>query len=471
MDRLKLPEDELFALVRQVDLFGDSFNAERRSLLLPALLAARLTELRRAIQRDPGRASDDQLAEACIVVAQEQQGSLDSLRCAAAGHPLEDGAKGAGKGSHAAAAATVDSTQGAAENSIQADAGEADDEVGAMRVVDANDRVQAATRSRKLISWQIPVVSTRDLGARRSSALVNSRQGRVEREMEAAALEALIDRGQRRAVTLPSDWPARLATLREDMLLYAGVIDSVAERCGMAERTGRPLRIAPMLLVGLPALGKSYFASRLADALGVPQHTHMLTSAETVSQLCGSDKHWSNAQPGMLWRLIVEGEIANPVVIIDEIDKAKDGGSGYQPVDELLAVLEPKTASRLVDKAMDISFDASFCIYVATANRLSPIKSPLLSRFEVFHIPEPDARARVGMVRAILRSMLGDTGLDLRVGSGVVQQLAMTCDARRIRRVLDRAAARAVAAERDTIGLDDLSERSKVPRGRARVWH
>jgi hypothetical protein len=77
MDRLKLPEDELFRLVRQVDLFGDSFNAERRSLLLPALLATRLTELRRAIQRNPGLASDDQLAEACLVVAQEQQSSLD----------------------------------------------------------------------------------------------------------------------------------------------------------------------------------------------------------------------------------------------------------------------------------------------------------------------------------------------------------------------------------------------------------
>ena len=108
---------------------------------------------------------------------------------------------------------------------------------------------------------------------------------KAEREMAAALLE----RGGLRTVVLGRRWQEKLKRLAEEMPNFAGVIEHVRTRCTLAQITGRPLRIAPMLLVGMPGLGKTLFATQLAEALGVPQFVYALEGAETMSTLTGSD--------------------------------------------------------------------------------------------------------------------------------------------------------------------------------------
>jgi hypothetical protein len=88
--------------------------------------------------------------------------------------------------------------------------------------------------------------------------------------------------------------------------------------------------------------------------------------------LTGADKHWSMAEEGHLYRLIVQGEFANPVVVLDELDKA-DWTGQYRPANALHALLEAETARNLRDKCVELTFDASYTVYIATASALSSI--------------------------------------------------------------------------------------------------
>jgi len=280
----------------------------------------------------------------------------------------------------------------------------------------------------------------------------------AERKAEQQAMDELLERGEHRIVGLKQDWLQRLARLRSDMPNFSSVVERIQAACAVAVFSRTPLRIPPLLLAGPPGVDKTHFALRLSDVLGVGRFVYPLESAETVSALQGSDKHWSNSEPGELYRQIVQGTYANPVVVLDEIDKAH-AGSNYKPVSALHAVLEPLTASQLRDKSVDIEFDASFVVYVATANRLSTIDSSLLSRFEIFLIEEPDARAAVSIARAIGRQVLADLKVDKRFAAPageVLQQLALIGSPRRVRKALLAAIGRALLAGRRRVELGDL---------------
>ena len=125
----------------------------------------------------------------------------------------------------------------------------------------------------------------------------------------------------------------------------------------------------------------------------------------------------------------------------------------------LLGPLEPVTAKVLRDKSADLCFDASYVIYVATANRLSSIEGSLLSRFKLFHIEEPDARAAVAIARSVANSVLVEFGLGRRfraITGEVLQQLALVGSPRIQRQVLETTIGRAVCDGRSQLRVPDL---------------
>ena len=133
----------------------------------------------------------------------------------------------------------------------------------------------------------------------------------AEKKTEAKLIESLIALGEHRWVALPVRWRHGLAALRERMPNFTSVIARIEAACAIAERTRTALCLPPVLLVGPPGVGKTHFSLALAKLLGVPHFLYALESAETVSTLTGSDKHWWQSEPGQLWRLIVLGEFAN----------------------------------------------------------------------------------------------------------------------------------------------------------------
>ncbi len=212
--------------------------------------------------------------------------------------------------------------------------------------------------------------------------------------------------GPWRSVARPEGWRDALASLAAEMPNFAAVVEAVQRAMALADFTGQPLMLQPILRLGEPGVGKTHFTQRLAEVLQTPIHRQAFDNVQTNSGLRGSDRHWSNTAVGALWELIVLGKHANPVVLLDELDKGERGGNNYRPVDALLSLLEPVTATKVKDLSIDFEFDASRVLYVATANEADRISAPVRSRFLEFFIEEPDIDGRLVLAHSIFQATL-----------------------------------------------------------------
>ncbi|SCK38035.1 ATP-dependent Lon protease, bacterial type [Variovorax sp. HW608] len=212
--------------------------------------------------------------------------------------------------------------------------------------------------------------------------------------------------GPWRSIARPLAWREDLAQLASEMPNFAPVVDAIGRALALADLTGRPPALPPILLLGEPGVGKTHFTHRLAEVLQTAIHRQAFDNPQSNSGLRGAERYWANTSVGALWELIVLGKQANPIVLLDEIDKGAQGGNNYRPVDALLTLLEPVTASKVKDMSADFEFDASYVIYVATANDAERISAPVRSRFVEFFIEEPDIDGRLVLAHSIFRATL-----------------------------------------------------------------
>lgn len=173
-------------------------------------------------------------------------------------------------------------------------------------------------------------------------------------------------------------------------------------RLGMA---ANDLRLPPILLLGNPGVGKTYFAERLAAELGtvfVPISMAQATAGWTLS---GASSQWSHSKPGKVFEALVEDSFADPVFLVDEIDKA-GGDPRYDPLAPFHDLLEPRTATRFVDEFAEVPVDASRAVWIATANELESISKPLQSRLMIFEIRDPTKEEKREMLRRMYQRAL-----------------------------------------------------------------
>ena len=116
--------------------------------------------------------------------------------------------------------------------------------------------------------------------------------------------------------------------------------------------------------------------------------------------LSGASSQWKNAKPGKVFDTFVNGDYANPVIVVDEIDKASADGQ-YDPLGALYELLETETATRFVDEFVELPIDASGAVWLATANDVGRIPEPLVSRLAVYEIEAPDAEGAARIARTI----------------------------------------------------------------------
>ena len=282
-----------------------------------------------------------------------------------------------------------------------------------------------------------------------------------------AFYERMLGAGPERFVTTPSSLAA-LDPLFEECPNFDDVLGDLARYLRLAHAGNKGFNVMPILLLGGPGVGKTHFAKRLARAMGTECELISMNALSAGFVITGSSASWRGAKCGKVAERLVRGQYANPLLVLDEVEKAS-GSTQSDPLAALYQLLEPETASSFRDEFIDVEIDASQIFWVLTANSTEGIPHPLLNRMAVYEVPTPTPEQAAGIAQRMyagLRDELNLAAFDPQLGETVLDKLAGVSP-RDLRKTLLDGLGHAVAAGRERVSVDDI--RIKPTPGKGRI--
>jgi len=310
---------------------------------------------------------------------------------------------------------------------------------------------------RQSSSFRLPIANVRSVFRPHDVERKLAKLPNKDHENLRTTYERMLERGPERFQVKPSGVPD-MAALYDQLPNFADALDDVRRHVALAQDSRDGLEVTPMLLLGAPGIGKTHFARKLADLLGTGMSLVPMSSMTAGWLLSGASSQWKGAKPGKVFEAIVDGQYANPVIVVDEIDKAA-ADAQYDPLGALYGLLEHDTACSFMDEFAEVAIDASQVIWIMTANDERCIPEPILNRMNVFEIEAPSFEAARQIARNLYMSIRGEHGWGARFEpepSDDLLDLLAELAPREMRRALMTGFGNARLDQRGEIAVEDL---------------
>ncbi len=199
-------------------------------------------------------------------------------------------------------------------------------------------------------------------------------------------------------------------------------------------------------LLGPPGVGKTSIAKSLAEALGRKFVKISLGGVNDEAEIRGHRKTYVGAMPGKIINAIKKANVSNPIILLDEIDKLGSISSKGDPSSALLEVLDPEQNSNFQDHFLEIEYDLSKVLFIATANYFEDIPAPLLDRVELIELSSYTLFEKINIAKKYLVArVIKQNGLDkkqFKISDKdlefIIKYYTMEAGVRNLQRVLDK---------------------------------
>lgn len=265
--------------------------------------------------------------------------------------------------------------------------------------------------------------------------------------------------GNKRYLQSSSKFFEKVDKLRDNFPNFEEFITSIEDYSILNQLGDNHFYIPPSLLVGDPGIGKTFFLSELSDTIGIENKMIHMETMSASWLLVGASSQWKDAKPGIVYDNIIKSKYANNIFILDELDKMMK--SNY-PVDNcLLQLFEKHTAKEFKDEYIPLKLDISKIIWLATANTLSTISDPILSRLQTYKIANPNFNERKKLAQNIYNHMLAEntwgSHFNTIIPDATLDKLCEPSDSiREMKKVLLKAITHSARRNDNVITIEDI---------------
>ncbi len=262
--------------------------------------------------------------------------------------------------------------------------------------------------------------------------------------------------GQRSLLIATQEHVTALGLVRTRCPGFEPVVDLIIRSAVLSMRTGTPIAVPPLMLHGPPGTGKTHASRQIASALGTEIHAiSCATNSDAQALVVGHPTSWKAARMGQLTEALANGTTAQPVMLLDEIDKLSTHRD-EKPFNTLLTLLEPESSRALLDEFVRVSFDLSGTLIVATANDSGALPDFILDRLLTFFIAPQRGDALLAVTRLIAEGIVGELQGGVAFPSDDVLTRAARHNPRRLGKLLRLAFGYAAAGGRVALTIADI---------------